>query len=125
MITFHHKGDLSKTQKFLTHALKADYQKILDKYGQMGVKALADNTPMDTGTTAASWYYKIEKKYNSIIMYWGNTNVNDGVQIAILLQYGHATGNGGYVQGSDYINPAMRPIFDKIAHDAWEEVINA
>lgn len=122
MITFKYKGDLSKTQTFLTHAIKADYKRILDKYGEEGVKALAEATPKDTGQTAASWYYRIEHNASSISVIWFNSNRNNGVPIAIILQYGHGTGNGGYVKGIDYINPAMKPIFDEMARNAWKEV---
>lgn len=125
MISIRYKGDLSKTHKFLTHALKADYKAILDKYGRRGVDALREATPVRTGKTANSWYYTIEKKYNSIILSWSNSNINDGVPIAVILQYGHGTGSGGYVEGIDYINPAMKPLFERIADDLFEEVTRA
>jgi hypothetical protein len=95
----------------------------LKKYGEDGVKALADATPKDSGKTAASWSYEVEKSKGSYTIAWTNSNINDGVPIAVILQYGHGTRNGGYVQGRDYINPAIRPIFDQIAEDAWREVI--
>ena len=122
MITFKHKGDLSKTRTFLFHAIRSDFKQILDKYGEAGVKALAEATPKDTGKTAESWYYKIENNQNSITISWFNSNRNKGVPIAIILQYGHGTGNGGYVKGIDYINPAMKPIFNDLAKNAWKEV---
>ena len=94
----------------------------LDKYGNQGVAALSSATPVDTGLTAASWYYEIEQKPGSTVITFCNSNIQNGIPIAIILQYGHATGNGGWVQGRDYINPALRPVFDKIAEKAWKEV---
>lgn len=94
----------------------------LDKFGEQGVRALAEATPKDTGATADSWYYKIVNDGKSYAIQWLNSNVNEGVPIAIILQYGHATGTGGYVEGIDYINPAIQPIFERIARDAWREV---
>lgn len=122
MIVVKHKGDFAKTERFLQRAKKTHILSILDAYGQMGVDALRDATPFDTGTTAASWGYEIEYTRNGYSITWTNSNVQDGVPIAILLQYGHGTRNGGYVQGRDYINPALAPIFDKIAEEAWKEV---
>lgn len=122
MITFRHKGNFSKTSKFLNNAKKGDYLRILDKYGRAGVAALASATPMDSGLTAASWYYTIERGGGTTTISFGNTNENQGVQIAIILQYGHGTGTGGWVQGRDYINPAIQPIFDQLADAAWREV---
>lgn len=123
MVKFTHKGDLSKTTRFLQKARVVNFRKILDKYGKEGVLALAAATPRDTGTTAASWGYQIIQNGNkSSTIKWTNSNTNNGVPIAILIQYGHGTGNGGYVQGRDYINPTMKPIFDKIADEAWKEV---
>lgn len=121
-IVFKHKGNLKKTTKFLERTLKGDYLKDLDKFGREGVAALALATPVDTGKTAASWGYRIEKTNSGMKIIWTNSNVNNGVNIAIILQYGHGTNHGGYVQGRDYINPAIRPIFDKIADNAWKEV---
>lgn len=95
---------------------------VLDTYGQQGVQALMAATPVDSGATSRSWDYHIEKKSGSVSIVWTNSNINNGCNIAVVLQYGHGTANGGYVQGRDYINPAMRPIFDKIADAAWEEV---
>lgn len=122
MISFKHTGDFSKTTKFLERAKRGDYLKVLDKYGKEGVKALSSATPVDSGTTANSWSYKIEKGNSSAKISFLNSNVNKGVPIAIILQYGHGTRNGGYVQGRDYINPAIQPIFDQIANEAWKEV---
>ena len=122
MITFRHKGDFSKTIKFMENAKKAVRLADLDKYGQEGVVALASATPVDTGRTAKSWHYKIVVKDGSAVITFYNSNIQNGVPIAIILQYGHGTRNGGWVQGRDYINPAIQPIFDKIANRAWEEV---
>ena len=122
MISFKHTGDFSKTTKFLEREKRGDYLKVLDKYGKEGVKALSSATPVDSGTTANSWSYKIEKGNSSAKISFLNSNVNKGVPIAIILQYGHGTRNGGYVQGRDYINPAIQPIFDRIANEAWKEV---
>ena len=98
---------------------------ILEKYAQQGVSALASATPVDSGATASSWGYEIARSGQGATIYWTNTNSNQGVVIAVILQYGHGTGTGGYVQGRDYINPAMRPVFDQIADAAWREVVNA
>ena len=122
MITFKHKGDFSKTKKFFEKAKKGVDVKLLDKYGQAGVNALTSSTPVDTGLTALSWYYEIENKDGKIKINFCNSNIQNGVPIAIILQYGHGTRNGGWVQGRDYINPAIQPIFDKIADNAWREV---
>ena len=122
MITIKHKGDLSKTFRFLKNAKRVINNISLDKYGAEGVSALRSATPVDTGKTAGSWYYKIEKGIESITINFYNSNIQNGVPIAIILQYGHGTRNGGWVKGRDYINPAIQPIFDKIANDAWREV---
>lgn len=124
MITFRHKGNFSKTTRFLKNAEKATYMDILERYGQEGVAALASATPVDSGLTASSWYYKIERKNGLIIIGFYNSNIQNGVLIAIILQYGHGTGTGGWVEGRDYINPAIQPIFDEIANKAWKEVTN-
>ena len=97
----------------------------LNDYGRQGVKLLSKNTPKDSGETSKSWDYAIEHKDGQTSIIWFNDNVNDGQNIAILLQYGHATNNGGYVKGRDYINPALQPLFDKMAKDLWKEVIQA
>lgn len=122
MITFRQKGDFSKMTRFLEKAKEAVRLGELDKYGREGVAALASATPVDSGLTAQSWSYQIEHKNGSFTISFYNSNVNDGVSIAIILQYGHGTRNGGWVQGRDYINPAIQPIFDKIAESAWREV---
>lgn len=122
MIGFRQKGDFSKTSNFLKRAKELKIRNVLERYGQMGVSALASATPTDTGLTASSWYYKIEMTSTSASLIFCNSNINKGVPIAIILQYGHGTGTGGWVQGRDYINPAIQPIFDKLKSDAWREV---
>lgn len=122
MFTITHKGDFSKTEAFLKKAKKADFYKNLEKYAQVGVEALRESTPIDSGITAESWGYEIINSGGSTGIIWTNSNTNKGENIAILLQYGHGTGTGGYVHGRDYINPAMQPVFDKIAEDVWKEV---
>ena len=119
------KGDFDKTFRFLKKMDNLQINSILDKYGKMGVEALANATPKDSGTTASSWGYEITTTDRGATLYWTNTNQNRGVYIAVILQYGHGTGTGGYVQGVDYINPAIRPVFDKIAEEAWMEVVNS
>ena len=122
MITVRQKGDFSKTINFLKRAKKADYLKVLERYGSEGVAALESATPVDSGLTAKSWYYRIEIKSGTATLSFHNSNIQNGIPIAIILQYGHATGTGGWVQGRDYINPAIQPIFDKITENAWKEV---
>lgn len=122
MIWFGQKGDFSKTEKFLKKALGKDYMRILDKYARLGVQALSAATPVESGLTAASWDYEIIQEGSGLSIFWTNSNVNKGVKIALILQYGHGTRNGGYVVGRDYINPAIRSIFDSMAKDAWKEV---
>lgn len=122
MITFKHKGDFSKADNFLKKAKNAARIGDLDTYGQEGVNALSSATPVETGTTANSWRYEIVRKDGSVSINFLNTNIQNGVPIAIILQYGHATRNGGWVEGRDYINPAIQPIFDRIANNAWREV---
>lgn len=122
MIRFEQKGDFEKTRKFLKEAGKRDLDNILNKYGKMGVENLSAYTPRDTGLTASSWTYTIEKTKNKVSIIWRNTNVVDGVPIAIILQYGHATRNGGYVEGVDYINPALEPVFKELKDHIWREV---
>lgn len=122
MISFRQKGDFSKLNRFLEKAKGAAHLSVLDKYGREGVAALSSATPVESGKTADSWFYEIERKKGSATIVFKNSNVNNGVPIAIILQYGHGTGTGGWVEGRDYINPAIQPIFDKIANAAWEEV---
>ena len=122
MISFRQKGDFSKLSRYFERVKEAAKIGVLDKYGQEGVAALASATPVDSGQTANSWYYEIKRQNGSVSIVFNNAHVNKGVPIAIILQYGHGTGTGGWVQGRDYINPAIRPIFDRIAEDAWKEV---
>lgn len=122
MISFRQKGDFSKLTSFLEKTKEAVKLGDLDRFGREGVAALASATPVDSGNTANSWYYKIEHTNGSATISFHNSNIQNGVPIAIILQYGHGTRNGGWVQGRDYINPAIQPIFDKIANTAWREV---
>ena len=122
MITFKHKGDFSKLTRFLERMKEVVHIGDLDKYGREGVAALASATPVDSGETASSWYYETENKNGSARITFNNSHINQGVPIAIILQYGHGTGTGGWVEGRDYINPAIQPIFDEIADKAWREV---
>lgn len=122
MISFRQKGDFSKLTSYLEKAKETAKLGILDKYGREGVAALASATPVESGKTANSWAYKIERTKGSVSLGFYNTNVNNGVNIAIILQYGHGTKNGGWVQGRDYINPVIQPLFDKLANEAWKEV---
>lgn len=121
-ISVHQKGDFKKTEKFLKKSFGQNYKTLLSKYGQRGVSALSAATPIETGTTASCWDYEIIQNGSNISIVWNNHNVVNGVNIAVILQYGHATRNGGWVEGRDYINPALQPIFDKIADEAWKEV---
>ena len=125
MIKFRQKGDFSKLTKFLERAKESVHLGDLDKYGREGVAALSSATPVDTGLTANSWHYKIEQRSGSVSIVFYNSIIQIGVPIAIILQYGHGTRNGGWVQGRDYINPAIQPVFDKITEDAWREVTKA
>jgi len=122
MVSFRHKGDFSSLTRFLEQAKKGVKIGDLDKYGRQGVAALASATPVDSGLTAQSWYYEIENKNGVAKISFHNSNIQNGVPIAILLQYGHATRNGGWIEGKDYINPAIQPVFDEIVHSAWREV---
>lgn len=122
MITFRHKGDFSKLTRFMERAKEAVRLVDLDKYGREGVAALASATPVDSGETANSWYYEINRKNGLITISFNNSNVQNGVPIAVILQQGHGTGTGGWVEGRDYINPAIRPIFDRIVTEARREV---
>ena len=122
MISFRQKGDFSKLTSYLEKAKSATRLSDLDKYGRDGVVALSSATPVESGKTAYSWYYTIEHKKGSVTISFHNSNIQNGVPIAIILQYGHGTRNGGWVQGRDYINPAIQPIFDNIVEQAWKEV---
>ena len=121
-ISVRQKGDFSKLTRYLINTEKAIKLADLEKFGIEGVAALASATPVDSGKTANSWYYEIERRNGSVTISFYNSNIQNGVPIAILLQYGHGTRNGGWVQGRDYINPAIQPIFDNIAENAWKEV---
>lgn len=117
-----HKGDFKKTEKFLKGVKAFNIKPLLKRYGEAGVRALAAATPKDTGELASSWGYEIQTDRTGARVIWTNSKIVDGIPIAIILQYGHGTGGGGYVQGRDYINPAMRHIFDELAEAAWKEV---
>lgn len=116
------KGNFKKTRSFLKRSLKLDFESLLVKYAEEGVEALKSATPVVTGKTAESWGYEIKKEPGIISIYWTNSNIENGIPIAVILDYGHATGTGGYVQGRHFISPAIQPIFDKIANAAWKEV---
>lgn len=122
MISIKQKGDFKNLSSFLERTKETFNLGILDKYGRQGVAALKAATPKDSGLTSESWFYSIDRKNNGVALTFHNSNRNKGVPIAIILQYGHATGNGGYVKGIDYINPALKPVFDKLAEEAWKEV---
>lgn len=125
MFSFNVKQSGANTEAFLTKMQKLQIERILNKYGQEGVSALAAATPIESGATASAWRYEIVQDGDGYSIHWTNDNINQNVNIAVILQYGHGTGTGGYVAGRDYINPVMAPIFDKIANDAWNEVRNA
>lgn len=125
-ITIDSKGDFSNTFRFLTEMRRRRYLDVLDECGREGVRALAANTPQDSGLTASSWDYCIEEFPGKTVLTWTNSNLGDGwFPIALELQYGHATGNGGYVRGRDYINPALQPVFDRISSIAWKAVMSS
>lgn len=124
MIIFRQKGNFSKLNSYLERLKEVVKLGDLNKYGRQGVQALSSATPLESGETANSWYYEINRTKESVSISFHNSNINNGVPIAIILQYGHGTGTGGWVEGRDYINPAIQPIFDKIAEDAWKEVTN-
>lgn len=124
MIRFTSKGDFSKTMKFLMNSKDFNPRSVLEKYGELGVRALAENTPKDAGRTSESWSYEIQNGRDGASIIWSNSNVNDGVPIAVILRYGHGTGTGGYVEGRDYISPAIRPLFDDFADSLWKELMN-
>lgn len=123
MISFSHKGDLSKSTSYLQKLKHLVRASDLDKYGREGVAALASATPIDSGQTANSWYYEVDIRPGLVTLSFHNSNIQNGVPIAVILQYGHGTGTGGWVEGRDYINPAIQPLFDKMANDLWKEVI--
>lgn len=125
MITFESRGSWKKTEAFFDAMTKRDIFQNLEKYAKMGVAALSAATPVESGATAAAWGYEIKKSRGSYSITWTNTNLENGFPVAIMLQYGHGTGTGGYVQGTDYINPAIQPIFDQIAESVWKVVTSA
>lgn len=124
VITFKHSGNFKNTEKLLNNGSKLSLEKVIAPYGRRGVDALESATPTDTGITAGSWYYEIRKNKASFSLLFKNRHVNQGVPIVVLIQYGHATRTGGYVQGRDFINPALQPIFDQLVEDLWGEVKN-
>lgn len=125
MIEFKQSGDFKKTEAFLARLQKPQVLSILHKYGRLGVSALANATPASTGLAAESWGYLVENNATTWSIIWTNTDVENGFPVAIMLQYGHGTGTGGYVQGIDYINPALRPIMDQLADEVWKAVTSA
>ena len=122
MIRFRQKGDFRKATRYFERLREIVHLGTLDKYGREGVAALASATPVESGKTASSWYYEITNTGQTAKISFYNSNVNKGVPIAIIIQYGHGTRNGGWVEGRDYINPAIQPIFDRIAEEIWREV---
>ena len=124
-VKFEVSGGFTKTERFLNRMKRREYLNVLDEFGREGVQTLRNATPVESGLTAESWDYEIKRTRDYTEIVWTNSNINDGVPIAVILQYGHGTGTGGYVQGRDYINPAIRPVFDKIAEKAWKVVTSA
>lgn len=123
IISFKQKGNFKHTDEFFSRALNTDYKAILDAYGQKGVEALSKATPRDSGKTADSWGYIVEERKGKLAITFTNTNIQNGINIAIILNYGHGTASGAYVAGRNYIEPAIQPIFDQIADDVWKEVV--
>lgn len=123
MISVSHKGDFNNLEVLINRVLRRDYLNILAEYGRKGVEALRAATPVDTGLTRDSWEYEITANSKKTSIYWTNSNIQNGIPIAIILQYGHGTKNGGYVQGVDYINPALAPIFSQMANEAWRRIV--
>lgn len=124
IISVTQKGNFHKTDRFLHGLIELHYTRKLEKYGQRGVEALRAATPVDTGKTADSWSYEIVEQNGRTAIYWRNSNVVNGVPIAIILRYGHGTRNGGFVEGINYIEPAIRPIFEQMAKEVWKEVVS-
>jgi hypothetical protein len=122
LIKFTHRGSFKNTERYLRKLSDLELRNILIKYGVQGVTALRSNTPKDTGETADMWDYELKTRRNGFSIYWTNSNINEGIPIVILLQYGHGTRSGTFIEGVDFINPAMRPIFERIANDLWKEV---
>lgn len=124
-IRFQTRGDWKATKRFLSKCERFDVKQILDSAGKRGVDALRSATPVKSGRTAAGWYYEIHHSLGKTTIEWCNSNVNQGVNIAVILQYGHGQHGGGYVAGRDYINPAIRPVFDDIAQNVWKALMNS
>lgn len=122
MVSFSSSGDWSKTQRWLASIQRGQFFRALEQYAQRGTDALKSATPVDSGLTSESWQHRVQAGPGSAKITWTNSNIHEGVNIAVILQFGHGTGTGGYVQGRDYINPAMQPIFDQIANDVWRAV---
>jgi hypothetical protein len=122
MITITEKGNFNNTERWLARLKRAELFAVLNKYGSLGQNALSNATPVDSGLTAASWSYSIVQRPGYYSIRWHNSDIENGFPVAVMIQYGHGTGTGGYVQGRDYINPAIRPIFDQIVADAMREV---
>lgn len=125
MISFTHSGSFKNTESFLYAMQKMDIMSVLHKYGAQGVQALSTFTPIDSGRAAASWSYQVGRRGSTYFIDWSNSDIENGFPVVIMLQYGHGTGNGGFVQGHDFINPAIRPIFDQIADEVWKVVTSA
>lgn len=125
MISVSSEGSFDSTEKFLRKMSTLNVDNILNSEAQKGVAALSKATPQDSGRAAISWGYRIEKTNNSVTISWTNSDVENGFPVALMIQYGHGTGTGGYIQGKDYINPAMRPVFDSIAETVWKAVTSA
>jgi len=125
MVTIRHRGSFKRAEKFLAEMSKKDYTATLRRFGELGVQALAEATPKDSGKTAEMWSYELKRTETGYELYWKNRHTNEGVNIAILLQYGHGTRNGAFVRGRDFINPAIRPVMDQMAEEIWEEVKGA
>lgn len=123
IISFKNRGDFKETELFLKRIKKAKLLPILEKYAQRGVDALSNATPINTGKTASLWGYEIKPTSNGYSVYWTNDNINDGIPIVVLIQYGHGTRNGGYVEPIDFINPALKPILEELSNELWKEVI--
>lgn len=122
MIVLEQKGDFSRSKRFMKRSLKSGYKRIIADYAKRGVELLSDSTPVSSGKTATSWYYDIEESKDVIRIIWSNSNIVDGVNIALIINYGHATKSGSYVQGMNYIDPVMQPLFEQLSKDVWKEV---
>lgn len=123
LISVRNTGNFQKTDRFLSGLIGVHYMRKLKKYGEKGVAALREATPKDSGKTAEAWSYEITQEPGRTAIYWKNSHVENGVNIAVILQYGHGTRTGGFVEGIDYITPAIRPIFEEMADEVWKEVV--